>query len=150
MPGELWFYHLERTTLADALPELLEKTLAKGWRALVRAHSEERLDQIDGLLWTASDDSFLAHGRWDEPDADRQPILLSLTEENPNKSQILFALDAIEPEHPEAFSRCCIVFDAADENAVQSARTLWKKAKGDGHSIAYWKQSIEGRWEKQG
>ena len=30
MPGELWFYHLERTTLADALPELLEKTLEKG------------------------------------------------------------------------------------------------------------------------
>ena len=32
-PCEVWFYHLERTALDQALPELLEKTLAKGWRA---------------------------------------------------------------------------------------------------------------------
>lgn len=150
MPGELWFYHLERTTLADALPELLEKTLDKGWRALVRAPSEDRIDQIDGLLWTAREDGFLPHGRWNEPDPDRQPILLSLNEDNSNKSDVLFALDGVEPERPDAFARCCVVFDAADEGAVQSARSLWKKAKADGHSIAYWKQSIEGRWEKQG
>ena len=34
---EVWFYHLERTALEQALPDLLEKTLAKGWRAVVRA-----------------------------------------------------------------------------------------------------------------
>lgn len=150
MSGELWFYHLERTTLADALPELLEKTLQKGWCALVRAPGEERLKHIDGLLWTARDDSFLAHGRWDDANPERQPILLSLSEDNANQADILFALDGVEPEQPGAFKRCAIVFDAADENAVQSARALWKKAKADGHSIAYWKQSIEGRWEKQG
>ena len=33
---EVWFYHLERTGLDQALPELLQKTLARGWRALVR------------------------------------------------------------------------------------------------------------------
>ena len=33
---EVWFYHLERTSLDQALPELLEKTLARGWKALVR------------------------------------------------------------------------------------------------------------------
>ena len=149
MSGELWFYHLERTTLADALPELLEKTLQKGWRALVRAPSEARLDHIDTLLWTARDDSFLAHGRWDDGDPERQPILLSIPEDNANKADILFALDGVEPEAPEAFQRCCVVFDAADENAVLNARALWKKAKAAGHSIAYWKQSVEGRWEKQ-
>lgn len=150
MPGELWFYHLERTTLADALPELLEKSLDKGWRALVRAPSEERLSQVDALLWTHRDDGFLAHGRWDEADPERQPVLLSIPEDNANKADILFALDGVEPGDPGAFKRCCVVFDAADEGAVQSARSLWKKAKADGHSIAYWKQSIEGRWEKQG
>ena len=33
---EVWFYHLERTALDQALPELLEKTLPEGWKALVR------------------------------------------------------------------------------------------------------------------
>ena len=34
---EVWFYHLERSGVDQVLPELLDKTLAKGWKALVRA-----------------------------------------------------------------------------------------------------------------
>lgn len=149
MPGEVWFYHLERTTLAEALPELLEKTMEKGWRALVCVNSDARLKELDDRLWTAKDDSFLAHGRADGPDPDRQPILLSLTEENANGAQILFALDGVAPENPDAFKRCCVMFDAGDEAAVTASRELWTKAKDDGHSIAYWQQSVEGRWEKK-
>ena len=43
-PCEVWFYHLERTSLDQALPELLEKTLARGWRALVRTPSRDRVE----------------------------------------------------------------------------------------------------------
>ncbi|HXQ47651.1 MAG TPA: DNA polymerase III subunit chi, partial [Caulobacteraceae bacterium] len=43
-PCEVWFYHLERTALDQALPELLEKTLARGWRAIVRATADERIE----------------------------------------------------------------------------------------------------------
>ncbi|MDB5454933.1 MAG: polymerase chi subunit HolC, partial [Caulobacter sp.] len=35
-PCDVWFYHLERSALEQVLPELLEKTLGRGWRALVR------------------------------------------------------------------------------------------------------------------
>mgnify|MGYP000971257087 CR=1 FL=1 len=48
-PCEVWFYHLERTGLDQALPELLEKTLARGWRALVRAQDKDRIEHLDGL-----------------------------------------------------------------------------------------------------
>lgn len=150
MPGELWFYHLERTTLADALPGLLEKTLAKGWRALVRAADEDRLALIDQSLWTWREDSFLPHGRWDEPDPERQPILLTLPETNLNKAHVLFTLDGIEPVDPDAFERTAVIFDAADETALGAARSLWTKAKGEGRQAAYWRQTLEGRWEKQG
>jgi DNA polymerase-3 subunit chi len=149
MPGELWFYHLERTTLADALPELLEKTMEKGWRALVRTPSSDRLRELEERLWTVRDDSFLAHGRADAPDPDRQPILLSHDEDNLNRAQILFALDGVAPENPDAFERCCVMFDAADEAAIQASRALWKQAKTDGRSIAYWQQNVDGRWEKK-
>ena len=41
---EIWFYHLERSTLDQVLPGLLEKTRERGWRALVRAEGRrERL-----------------------------------------------------------------------------------------------------------
>ena len=45
------------------LPGLLEKTLERGWRALVRADDATLLDDIDAKLWTWRDESFLAHGR---------------------------------------------------------------------------------------
>jgi len=149
MTGELWFYHLERTTLADALPELLEKTLAKGWRALVRAPGDDRIAQLDAHLWTFRDDAFLGHAKADAAHADRQPILLTTTEDNLNGAQVLFALDGVMPDNPSAFERCAILFDGGDETAVKAARDMWRKAKDDGHSIAYWKQSVEGRWEKK-
>ncbi len=55
---EFWFYHLEHQPLQAVLPVLVEKTLARGWRALLRFSTAERLDAIDGALWTYRDESF--------------------------------------------------------------------------------------------
>ena len=43
---EVRFYHLQRKTLEDALPQILEKTLERGWRAVVMAGSEERVEAL--------------------------------------------------------------------------------------------------------
>src|SRR5690606_19444281 len=73
--GEVWFYHLERSTLDQVLPELLDRTLQKGWRAQVRISDPGLMDHVDERLWAWRDDAFLAHGRADQPHAERQPIL---------------------------------------------------------------------------
>ena len=39
---EVLFYHLESRPLEQVLPQLLEKTLERGWRAVVQAGSDER------------------------------------------------------------------------------------------------------------
>ncbi|HPG88472.1 MAG TPA: DNA polymerase III subunit chi, partial [Hyphomicrobium sp.] len=41
------FYHLEHQPLEKALPALIEKTLERGWRAVVQIGSDERLEAID-------------------------------------------------------------------------------------------------------
>ena len=41
-PPEIWFYHLERSSLEATLPPLLERCLARGWRAIVRGGLRER------------------------------------------------------------------------------------------------------------
>lgn len=145
---EIWFYHLERSTLEQVLPGLLEKTRERGWRALVRAADTRLLDEIDERLWTWRDESFLAHGRANAPDAARQPILLSESDENPNAAQALFILDGSELGDTKGFERCFIIFDGQDESALTGARVRWKTLKDQGANLAYWKQSAEGRWEK--
>ena len=146
--GEIWFYHLERSTLDQILPELLDKTLQRGWRARVRVADPARRADIDERLWSWREDSFLAHGLADQPHAERQPILLTAGNENPNTSQALFIVDGSDMAITEEFERCFIIFDGRDETALHGARECWKTLKGLGASLAYWKQSDEGRWEK--
>jgi DNA polymerase III subunit chi len=112
---EVWFYHLERTGLDQALPELLEKTLQRGWRAIVRSPVAERVEHLDAWLWSYRDDSFLPHGPAGEAMAARQPILLTTGEDNPNGADALFLVDGAEPGSLAGFKRCVVLFDAADD-----------------------------------
>jgi len=43
---EVYFYHLERRTLEEVLPTLLERSVERGWRATVQAASEERVEAL--------------------------------------------------------------------------------------------------------
>jgi DNA polymerase-3 subunit chi len=146
---EVWFYHLERTGLDRALPELLDKTLQRGWKAVVRAVSADRLEHLDGWLWSYRDDSFLPHGLAEEPGAARQPVLLTTANDNPNAAEALFLIDGAEPGALEGYARCLVLFDGKDEDQLTLARRQWSALKAQGAALSYWKQSGEGRWEKQ-
>ena len=147
---EVLFYHLERASLEDVLPGLLEKTLERGWRAVVRAGSPERIERLDGRLWTYRDDSFLPHAAGG--DGEGQPIWLTDTDETPNDPQILFLVDGAgaDPAALGDLERCVMIFDGRDDETVGDARKFWTAAKEAGCDATYWKQSPQGRWEKQG
>jgi DNA polymerase-3 subunit chi len=146
---EVWFYHLERTSLDQALPDLLEKTLARGWRALVRSTARERVEHLDGWLWSYRDDGFLPHGLESEPLAERQPILIATSMDNANRANALFLIDGAEAGDIAAFERCVLLFDGRDEAAVAPARRRWSAFKAAGHAVSYWRQGETGGWRKE-
>ena len=148
---EVWFYHLEQTTLDQALPDLLERTLARGWRALVRSPDRQRLDHLDIWLWTYRDDSFLPHGLAEEPQAARQPILLAQDGDAAtpaNQPHALFLLDDADAGGLTDYARCILLFDGRDETMLAAARQRWRALKAQGHACVYWRQGERG-WEKQ-
>lgn len=147
-PCEVWFYHMERSSLEQVLPDLLERTLSRGWKALVRSRLADRLEQLDAHLWTYRDDSFLPHGLTDEPHAAQQPVLLTSGMENANSADVLFLLDGAEAGPLDGFTRCVVLFDGRDEAALATARAQWRVIKGNGLPVSYWKQMARG-WEKQ-
>lgn len=163
---EVLFYHLERAPLEAVLPQLLEKTLERGWKALVRVGSEERLRALDTHLWTWRDDAFLPHGTADQPHAADQPVLLTTgapenapdsaadtapdaAPDNLNAADVLFAVDGAAPDGLEGFTRCVVIFDGRDAAAVARARAQWKAAAAAGHDVTYWQQNENGRWERK-
>jgi DNA polymerase-3 subunit chi len=149
-PTEVLFYHLELQTLEKVLPSLVEKTLERGWRAVVQSGSQERLAALDLALWTYKEDSFLAHGTAKDGFAAEQPVYLTTTGETPNGAGVRFLVDGAEAESFSGFVRIVYLFDGNDEAAVKIARSQWTVAKGAGCPVTYWQQSAAGRWERKG
>src|ERR1700759_3228199 len=149
---ETLFYHLERRSLDDVLPGLLEKTLERGWRAVIRAESSERADAIDTLLWTYNEQTFLPHAQSGDGNPKRQPVLITVEDENPNGANVLFCIGGGGAPRGAAGggTRVILMCDGRDETALATARTAWKDARGAGHDVTYWKESPSGRFEKQG
>lgn len=145
---EIRFYHLERSPLEQVLPKMLLTSLQRGWRAVVIARSDERVEALNALLWVYDKDGFLPHGTKRENHADKQPVWLTTEEENPNGAHVAFLVDGSEIADPANFKLCCEMFDGRDDEAVQRARGHWKTWKEAGHEVTYWQQTDKG-WEKK-
>jgi DNA polymerase-3 subunit chi len=147
---EFLFYHLRRQPTEQVLPALIEKSLERGWRVVVQSSSEERVDALDAHLWTFRDDSFLAHGTFRETTAAEQPVLLTVSDHNPNAATVRFLIDrAPVPEDAERYDRVVVLFDGEDEEAVAEARQRWQAAKTQGHTVTYWQADDDGRWQRR-
>ena len=144
---EVWFYHLERSDAFEVLPQLLDRTLSRGWRAVVRSPFADRLRELDGRLWTAR--GVLPHGLAGGPHDARQPILLMEEPGAPNGAEALFLLDGAEAGPLDGVARALDLFNGRDPQAVAAARTRWRTAKAAGAAVSYWKQTEAGSWVKQ-
>ncbi len=146
---EIGFYHLQRQPLEGALPRLLETILARGHRTVLLAGSDERARALDNLLWTYDAESWLPHGGSGAGEAARQPIFLTVREENPNGADVLVLVDGVMPGFLADFARAVDMFDGRDEAAVQAARLRWRKWRDAGYRLTYWQQRESGGWEKK-
>jgi DNA polymerase-3 subunit chi len=148
--AEMLFYHLQRQPLERVLPALLEKSLARGWRVVVQASSDERVEALDAHLWTYRDDAFLPHGTDREQDPALQPVLLTTREHNPNRAEVRFLIDGVDvPADAAAYERVVLLFDGDDPDALAAARERWTQAKAQGLATTYWQADEEGRWQRK-
>ena len=142
MATEVNFYHLTKSSLEDALPRLLLKTLQAGERAVVMLGSPERVDALNTHLWTYDPNGFLPHGtrarRRGRPPAGvadasrREP-----QRRRPSCSSPTARARKGRPT-TSAASSCST---AATRGAVADSRERWKAYKAAGHAVVYWQQT---------
>ena len=148
---EILFYHLQRQPLERVLPALVEKSLERGWRVVVQAASEERIEALDAHLWVFRDDSCLPHGTWREAEAAEQPVLLTVHDGNPNGAAVRFLLDgAPVPADAGDYERIVLLIDGNDPDAVAAARERWSEGRAKGFEVTYWQADENGRWQRKG
>ncbi len=155
---DILFYHLDGQPPDKTLPSLLEKTLERGWRAVVMAGTRERLAILDTALWTYKDDAFLPHTLLEggeDPDTLREePALLALSEAGKppvafNQPDVLFLVDQAHlPDDLTPYTRVVLMFDGTEEAALTQARAAWKTWRDAGHGVTYWQQEKD-RWVKK-
>ena len=142
---ELRFYDVGRGRLARVLHKMLEKTLSRGERAVVRFQSQSRAAELDAYLWNEPLDGFLPHALADErlyASAEssslqaEQPIILTTGVEVINEARALFhwqeggdvELASKFPIRAEGiFDLCCFLFSSGDGSEAV-AQELWERA----------------------
>lgn len=147
--AEVRFYHLTERPLERALPVMLEKSLARGWRVVVQGTDEARLERLSGVLW--SREGFLPHGSKADGQGPRQPVWLTAGNDRPNRPDTLFLIDGAEAPTDEmaALQMVAILFSGADTDALEAARSQWREVTGAGLKAVYWQETAEGGWVKK-
>lgn len=141
------FYQLSRDTAETLLAKLAPKVIEQGERLLVVSADPAQRKRLAEALWSAGEGSFLANGHAEEPQADRQPILLSGVVEPLNGATALALVDGQWREPGEGFTRVSYFFDSS---TLDAARQVWRDMRGrEGVEKEFWRQD-EGRWVKAG
>jgi len=147
--SDVLFYHLLSTPLESVLPDLLEKSLAKGWTAVVQTGHVARVEALNNALWAYKDVSFLPHGSSVDGEGTDQPIWLTDGADNPNGAAIRFLVDGAEIDDAASYERVVYLFNGNDQDQLAHARARWKVEKAAGHTVTYWAQNEVGKWEKK-
>ncbi len=141
------FYHLTQRTVEDTVTALVTRSLAQGWRVMLRGTKQALLDRLDARLWTDPPDGFVPHGQAGGPHDADQPVLIG-SGAAVNGARALMLLDGAVAtvEEVRAMERVSLLFEGADLAAVEAARAEWRRLTGAGIAAQYWTDE-GGRWQ---
>ena len=130
------FYLLSETDARAAQRtacRLAEKAYEQGLRVQLRTADTATTAQLDELLWTFSDRSFVPHCIWPgDPELVKEtPVLISSSAGPETHRGVLINLSASVPDDGRAFERVLEIV-AADDAAKRLARGRWRTYRDSG------------------
>lgn len=122
----------QRTRLLTAC-RLAEKGFDQGLQVAVRTSGPAETAELDDLLWSFSDRSFVPHAVWpaDAEVAVETPVLISSGELPESHRDVLVNLGAEVPAGFERYARLCEIV-TGDEAAKAAGRVRWRRYRDAG------------------
>ena len=137
MPSKIDFYILEAANERQSFHfacELIEKIYEDQKYIYIHASTQQKAEQIDTLLWTFRDISFLPHQLYSKHRNDLSPIQIGWEDEKPAHSDTVMNLSKIiPPSYKQCDHLIEIVF--SDPTVQQLARERYKKYRLEGYEI---------------
>jgi len=146
---EIRFYHLQKQSLDEVLPAILQKAFQMKKNIVVRMANDNEIERMNKHLWAFKPDVFLPHGSVKDGYAEHQPIWLSSSSDNPNEAKILILTQGMAEENLANYDLCCEMLDGQNETSISEARKRWKTYQDAGHDVTYWHQNENGSWAKK-
>lgn len=131
------FYILEggSTTVCPQFAcRLVEKVFAQGHQVYINTASAAQLRQLDDLLWSFRDGSFLPHAIYDQAMSDKPPILLGHATEPQECHDVLINLSQEVPPFFSRFNRMAELVDS-DDSQRAAARERFRFYKDRGYTL---------------
>ncbi len=112
---------------------LAEKAYEQGLHVAIRTGGAAETAEVDELLWTFSDRSFVPHCVWPaEPDVvSETPVLIGSGALPPSHRDVLVNLGDDTPTGLEDYARVLEIV-GADESAKALARSRWRRYRENG------------------
>jgi DNA polymerase-3 subunit chi len=105
-------------------------------RILIHCPDPREARDLDRLLWTWREDSFLPHGLLGETDAELTPVLISADGQPQREDQVLINLGRDVPEFFARFERLCEPVDN-DPEVRAAGRSRYKYYRDCGYRLRH-------------
>ncbi len=146
---EIRFYHLQKQSLDQALPLILEKAYSMGHKIIVKMQNDDESNRMATHLWTYRQDKFLPHGTQKDGYAALQPIWITPNDENVNSATTLILTQGQTSENIEKFDLVCEMLNGHSDEQIAAARERWAKYQKSDFETTYWLQNENGGWIKK-
>jgi DNA polymerase-3 subunit chi len=113
---------------------LSEKAFKQGHQVFINTASGQQLKQLDDMLWTFRDGSFLPHGVYEEGADSTHPVLLGHGVEPEGPSDVLVNLSNEVPAFFSRFNRVAELV-GGDEAQRTAARERYRFYKDRGYTL---------------
>jgi DNA polymerase-3 subunit chi len=113
---------------------LSEKAFRQGHQVFINTASGQQLKQLDDMLWTFRDGSFLPHGVYEEGTDSTHPVLLGHGVEPEGPSDVLVNLSNEVPAFFSRFNRVAELV-GGDEAQRTAARERYRFYKDRGYTL---------------
>ena len=143
---EIFFYKLKNLSIELFLISLVEKSISKNWNSTVLLDNIERMEEINDLMWTFNDTSFIPHGSQNDLNSDKQKVYLTCNEENLNNANIIFSIDGIIVKKPDNWNRCIYIFNEQNLKVTDELELYKREIKDLNYVLKSFEQDDNGKW----
>ena len=131
------FYEATGRQWEATLCRVVEQAWEAGTRVYVWAASEAQARDLDGLLWTFRDESFVPHGLWQGEASLDEPVAVGWKPGNPNGAACLVLARDASPAEVGGFARV-VDFAAVDVPPLKEAgRNRYRAFQQAGFAVTF-------------